>query len=355
VVALSPDRDVSTRRSRGALAAIGLALAWAAGLPSAGCSETGPDAPARTNGCLGLDCPPTDDGGRGPSSSSPPDAAAGFGDPLVGTTKRATLVRGRLRFTEGPLWIGGRLLFTDIPANVIYEAFADGGVAQFRTNSGGANGLAIDNQGNLIACEQVRKRVSKSAPAKGSTPSPIANTFGDQPLNAPNDVIVRSDGNIYFTDPNYSGDPTQDDEAVYRIDPEQAVTRLAHDFEKPNGIALSTDGATLYVVDNGSGKLLQAPVDAGGAVGAFSELATVPGGDGMTVDDANNLYVAGDLGIEVFDRGGNKLGTINVDAKPTNCAFGGADRRTLYITANANENDPKTGLYQIVLNVPGMP
>jgi gluconolactonase len=270
-------------------------------------------------------------------------------------------MRGRFRFTEGPLWIGGRLLFTDIATNTIHETLSDGTVGVFRSNSGGANGLAVDKEGNLIVCEGAGRRVTKSAPTKSATTLAIAETYSEQPLNAPNDVTTRADGNLYFTDPNYSGDPnSQDDEAVYRIDPQGNLSRLTQDFDKPNGIALSPDQNTLYVVDNGAGRLLRGLVDASGAVGAFTEVATVPGGDGMAVDDDGNLYVADDNGIDVFDPGGTKLGTIAVDVKPTNCAFGGADRRTLYITANGTDsgsanNNPKSGLYSIVLNIPGLP
>jgi gluconolactonase len=294
-VALSPHDVTKARLARFRLAAVaaGLAIAWATAAASTGCSETGPDAPGRKNGCIvGVDCAPVADPAARNPDGGPAEAPIVYGDPLAGTTKEATLIRGRFRFTEGPVWVGNRLLFTDPPANLIYETLGDGGIGQFRANSGAANGLAADPSGNLIACEGGRRRVTRSPATRGAPTSSIASTFAEQPLNAPNDVVVRADGNIYFTDPNYSAEPnTQDDEAVYRIDPAQKLTRLAHDFVKPNGIALAPDGATLYVVDNGAGTLLRAPVDSAGAVGAFTELAPAPGGDGMAVDDANNLYV----------------------------------------------------------------
>jgi gluconolactonase len=338
--------------------AIAVLVGASCAIVGAACSLTGPDAPPRESGCIDVGCGSVDGGGTRPpldtgTSTEPPIA---YGDPLEGTSKQATLIKGRFRFVEGPVWIAGRLLFTDAPAGQIHELLIDGGTAPYRNNSNGANGLAIDQLGNLIACEGVGKRLTRATPIKGSPANVIADKYQNQPFNAPNDVVVRVDGNVYFTDPNYSGDPnTQDDEAVYRMAPGGELTRVAHDFNKPNGIALSPDQNTLFVVDNGAGKLLAAPLDGAGAASAFTELADVPGGDGMGVDDAGNLYVADDNGIDVFNRTGKKIGTIAVAVKPTNCAFGGTDRRTLYITANGDQTNPATGLYSIDLNVPGLP
>jgi gluconolactonase len=268
--------------------------------------------------------------------------------PLEGTTKKATLVKGGFGFTEGPVWIGGRLLFSDIDTSTIHELLPDGGTTPFRQSSGKANGNAVDGQGRLLTCEGGNQRVTRSSGAAGAPTTPIAATYDAKPFNAPNDVIVRSDGNVYFTDPKYGGGLSQDDEAVYRIDVAGNVGRVAHDFVKPNGIALSPDGATLYVVDNGSDQLMSAPVDGAGGVGTFTMLAAAAGGDGMAVDDAGNLYVATTGGVKVVRVNGEDLGTIEVAEVPANCTFGGIDRRTLYVTA-------RTGLYSIVLNVPGLP
>ena len=159
------------------------------------------------------------------------------------------------------------------------------------------------------------------------------------------------------TDPD--GGARQDKQAVYRLPPGAATRSGAPDFDfnKPNGIALSPDGNTLYVVDNGAGTRPLCVAQADGTLnGEFAKFADVEGGDGMAVDDRGNLYVAATAGIIVFDKAGagarhhhDRAGT------PSNCTFGGADRKTLYITSNIGGGDAATGLYSIKLNVPGLP
>ncbi len=232
----------------------------------------------------------------------------------------------------------------------------------FRSDTNATNGLAVDREGRLFACEGGQKRVTRSAGTKGAATTPIAESYDGNPFNSPNDVIVRGDGNVYFTDPNYGApeNQTQDAEATYRINPAGNVTRLDFAFERPNGIALSPDGATLYVVDNGAGKLYAGAVGNGGGVPSFAKIADVPGGDGIAVDDAGNLYVAANGGITVLDRSGAPLGIVTVPVKPTNCTFGGADRQTLYVTAGDRPPEggaarAMTGIYSLRLNVPGLP
>jgi gluconolactonase len=348
-----------------------LLTAGAAAAVAVACSETGPDAGPRTNGCISEGC--FDSGTGGDGSTSGPDGGPGtdgaveITDPLVGISPlTATLVKGGLQFTEGPVWIGGRLIFSDVnasPASTLYELLTDGGLGVFRQPAGRANGNAVDPQGRLVTCEsaQGRRRVVRTD-AQLASPQAIASTFNGLGFNEPNDVIVRADGNVYFTDPRYSNDPDggQDKLAVYRLPPGAATDgaqRLAFDFNKPNGIALSPDGNTLYVVDNGDGRLLGASLNADGSLnGAFQKIADTDGGDGMAVDDRGNLYVAATAGILVFDKVGTALGTITIpQGAPSNCTFGGADRKTLFITSNLGGGDAATGLYSIRLNVPGLP
>ena len=348
-------------------------LASAAGaVVAVACSETGPDAGPRSNGCIAQDCfdassaadgsgPGPGPGGDGGGTDSPVEIT----DPLAGITPlTAQLIKGGYQFTEGPVWIGNRLYFSDTGTNRIHQLHPDGGINTFRFNSGRANGNAVDSQGRLVTCEAaVEKRQLTRTDPQLQNPQPIATTFNGASFNEPNDVVVRkSDGSIYFTDPRYQNDPDggQDALAVYRIPPGAGVDqaqRLNFDFDKPNGIALSPDGNTLYVVNNGDGRVLSAALNTDGTVaGGFAKIVDAPGGDGMAVDDRGNLYVAATAGILVFDKTGAPLGTITIpQGAPSNCAFGGGDRKTLFITSNSGNGNAATGLYSIKLNVPGLP
>jgi gluconolactonase len=326
------------------------------------CTTTGPDAAPRTSGCISEGCydssvPLGDSAVNGGTEGGSTDGGpVGFPNPLTGVTLTATLVKGNFKFTEGPVWIGGRLLFGDIQSNptVILQLEADNSTTVFRTPGNGPNGNAVDPQERLVTCESKTTRsVVRSAAMMGAAKTTLASQFGGKPFNSPNDVVVRSDGNVYFTDPDYGADPDaatprQPKQAVFRIDPGGALTQVKEYDTEPNGIALSPNGKKLYVADTTANVVNVWDVAGDGTPSNEAQFATVTAGDGLAVDKAGNVYVAGADGVVVFDNTGASLGTITVPEQPANCTFGNADGKTLYITA-------RTGLYSIRLNVPGLP
>ncbi len=290
----------------------------------------------------------TPDGGGPLPDANVPDAAS-FPDPLAGVPA-ATLIKGGYMFLEGPQWLPAenRLVFSDVQGDRILQlVLPSTEPTDFRNPSGNANGNAIDKNGLLYTCEHGGKRVAKRL-ANGTVET-LVGTFGATTLNSPNDVIVRSDGTVYFTDPNYAGN-TQPKQNVFRLPPGGALVSLDDTLDKPNGIALSPDEKTLYVAV-ASGKIIRKyTLNADGTAGPGTTFATANGTspDGIAVDDAGNLFAATSGGVEVFKSDGRRLGAIMVPMQPANIAFGGADRKTLYVTA-------RTGLYSTRVNIPGPP
>lgn len=276
-------------------------------------------------------------------------------DPLggIGTVEEVATGYG---FAEGPQWheAQGVLLFTDIPGSTIYQ-YAPGGGAptEYRKPSGEANGLAIDGNGSVIAAQHNTHSITRDGVE-------LVSIFENQRLNSPNDVIVADDGTIYFTDPPYglpNGVTAQPFMGVYRLVPPDQLTAEHRGAmtERPNGIGLSPDGKTLYVADTADGKLWAFPVESDGSLGERTMLAQTAGGaDGLAIDRAGNIFVTSNAGIEVFAPDGTRWGAIEVPRKPTNCAFGDADHKTLYITANGGGNNTGT-LYKVRLANPGEP
>ncbi len=266
---------------------------------------------------------------------------------------KAEKVAGDFKFTEGPVWNrAGFLLFSDIPANTIYKWTPGGKAEVFRQPSGNSNGLTYDRQGRFIACEHSNRRVSRTE--RDGKVTALAEAYQGKRLNSPNDVVVRRDGNIYFTDPPYGIPKEQKQElefqGVFRLSPKGELTLIAKDFDRPNGIALSPDEKTLYVDDTTrrhvrAFTLARDGSASGGAV--VADLKVEKGGvDGMKVDAKGNMYVTGPGGVWVFDKAGKHLGTIAVPETPANCAFGDRDYKTLYITA-------RTSLYRVRLPYAG--
>lgn len=254
-----------------------------------------------------------------------------------------------IQFCEGPVWLpDGFLLFSDIPANKILKWQEGGSLTVWREDSGMSNGIALDRQGRLITCEHGNRRVARTEPDGSITV--IAETIGGKKFNSPNDVAVRSDGMMFFTDPNYglSGRPAElTVEAVYRVVPGEEPAQVADGFSKPNGIAFSPDESLLYVADTARAHVRVFQVAADGTLSGGEVFAQMGNPDGMKVDVEGNLYVTSSIGIPVYNPQGERIELIIVPQQPANCGFGDADFKTLYITA-------QTGLYKVRTKFAGM-
>jgi gluconolactonase len=259
---------------------------------------------------------------------------------------------GGFKFTEGPTSdASGNVYFTDQPNDRIMKWSVDGQLTTFLQPAGRANGMCFDRQGRLIACADETNALWR-IDVDRRTVTVLAWQYEGRPLNGPNDVWVAPNGDLYFTDPYYQRpwwkhkEPPQPGQHVYRLSADgQRLTRVADDLQQPNGITGSPDGKTLYVADIRAGRTYAYDIQPDGSL-ANKRLFCEAGSDGMTIDAAGNLYLTG-RGVLVFDRTGKRLGTIEVPENWTaNVAFGGPDRRTLFITAS-------TGLYSIRTRFPG--
>jgi gluconolactonase len=256
-------------------------------------------------------------------------------------------------FTEGPVWFADHdiLLWSDIPANRIMRLAPDGSVSVFRSDSNHTNGNTRDRQGRLVSCEHSSRRVTRTE--IDGTITVLADRFEGKPLNSPNDVVVHSDGSVWFTDPDYGirlhipdGAKQQPGDYVYRIDPTTGeLSAVVRDFDKPNGLAFSPDERTLYVADSaitdGPGKnshIRRFDVNADGSLGGGEVFATTRGvPDGMRVDVEGNVWASAGAKIDVYAPDGALLGQVaDFPAPVTNLTFGGRDRDRIFVTAGGS-------------------
>ncbi|NNE91260.1 MAG: DUF1080 domain-containing protein [Verrucomicrobiales bacterium] len=240
-----------------------------------------------------------------------------------------TLADG-FKFTEGPaLGPDGRIYFNDIPneRTHVYDP-ETGKTSVFREPSGRANGLFFSPNGSLIACEGGNRKVTIQS---GDKIEVLAESFDGKKLNSPNDLVIDSIGGIYFTDPRYGkrDDMEMDVEAVYYIDRKNKVTRVAGDLTKPNGLIFSPDFKTLYIADPGAETIWAYDVTGDGKIGNKRKFAPV-GSDGMTVDQAGNIYVTFKGEVIAFNKDGREVGRVKPPEAPANCLLVGT---TMYITA----------------------
>ena len=291
-------------------------------------------------------------------------------DALIAGDTRPERLAGGFMFTEGPLWRpDGVLWFSDIPANVVRQWAPDGTVSEILRPGGydgkdlppgfiGPNGATAGPDGSVVLCQHGNRRVVRIDRQRRVTP--IVDRFDGRRFNSPNDVVFHTSGRMYFTDPPY-GLPRQDEDPAKELPwngvfmlAEGTLTPLATNHTRPNGLAFSPDERTFYLANSDRGRRYWMRYDVAadgtlrdGVVFADVSSAPEPGlPDGLKIDSLGNIYATGPGGIWVFNPGGRHLGTIVLPELPANVAWGDADWRTLYITA-------ETSLYRLRLQVPG--
>ncbi|HNQ74320.1 MAG TPA: SMP-30/gluconolactonase/LRE family protein [Verrucomicrobiota bacterium] len=271
---------------------------------------------------------------------------------VVAPDARLEKLAGGFAFTEGPTADAeGSVFFTDQPNDRIMKWHATTGLTTFLQPSGRANGMFFDARGNLIACADEKTALWHITPDKQITV--ITNAFRGRALNGPNDVWVRRDGSLFFTDPFYKREwwnydkPPQDTEQVYFLSADrQELRRVTTDLVQPNGLIGTPDGKTLFVADIRAQKTWAYDITPAGNL-ANKRLRCAMGSDGITLDTEGNLYLTGGKGVTVMDPTGKQIDLIAVPEPWTaNVSFGGSDHRTLFITASK-------GLYAIRLKFQG--
>jgi gluconolactonase len=313
---------------------------------SAGMAGTAGDS-AGSSGSAGTGGGSNLHGGASGAFVCPPNP--GTGDPLAGMSAITTISAPTMTqpsffaFVEGPVWIAsvGKLFFSDNAGSPerIWQ-LTPGMTPSVFFEGSGSNGLAIDGDDQLIVTDQVGNRITRVDPTASSPSHMLITAAGSKP----NDIIVRSDGNIYFTAPNGGGT------GFYRVDPSGMRTGPRTEVNAPNGIVLSPDENTLYVGDVGNRSITAFTIAADGSIGeSGTPFATTVNAttDGMCVDCAGNVYAGTQNGVEVFSSTGMPRGTVMV-GEASNCTFGGADRRTLYVTS-------RSVIKAVTLAIPGLP
>lgn len=279
---------------------------------------------------------------------------------VVGEAVEIERLAGGFAFTEGPIWHHreGHLIFSDMPGDRMRRWRPDGTVETFRHPANMANGNAYDRGGRIVTCEHATSRVTRTE--RDGTITVLASHYDGKELNSPNDVVVKSDGGIYFTDPGfgrveYYGLPRPqelDFQGVYRVEPDgTGPTLLADDFGQPNGLCFSRDERRLWVNDTARGHIRLFRVETDGTLSGGGVWAELTGGgkgvaDGLKIDAEENLYCAGPGGIHVFDQEAVCLGVILVPEIVANFTWGGPEMADIFMTAS-------TSLYRCRSRTPG--
>jgi gluconolactonase len=279
-------------------------------------------------------------------------------DGVVAAGTAIELIKEGFQGTEGPISLpDGSVIFTEGQANRITRISADSTIATYIENSGGANGLAFNSAGELVAVQTTKPGIAVIAPADKQRV--LVDSYQGAPLNRPNDLVVDKRGGVYFTDPGARPEPGQPagKTAIYYLSPQGKLNQLATDIGRPNGIQLSPDEKTLYVANTYGEHVLAYEVKSDGTVGARRDFAKLEGfkqteqgwssgADGLAVDAKGRLYVASSAGVQVFDAKGQALGVIPLPKAPQNLAFAGKDKKTLYVVGRGSA-------YRIATLTPG--
>jgi gluconolactonase len=264
-------------------------------------------------------------------------------------------------FTEGPVWhpYEKHLTFSDMPGDHMRRWTAAGGMTTFRKPSNKANGNTYDRAGRMLSCEHATSRVTRTEP--DGTITVLATHYRDKELNSPNDIVVKSDGRIYFTDPTYGRMPHYgveravqlDFRGLYRVEEDgSGLTLLASDFGQPNGLCFSRDDKRLFVNDTERGHIRAFDVGADGLLAGGAVWAEVTGSgngapDGMKLDRDGNLYCCGPGGLHVLSPNARSLGVIQTPEVVANFTWGDDDFRSIFLTAS-------TSLYRVRTKTPGV-
>lgn len=265
--------------------------------------------------------------------------------PGIGQIGAPVEVASGFKFTEGPAADGqGNIYFTDIPENKILKLTADGKIEVFTDESNHANGLMFNAVGALVACEMDGQLVAWNPQTKERRT--LVDGYGETRFNACNDLVIDKAGGVYFTDPGFRApDPLpQGTHAVYYADRNGKVTRLIDDLPNPNGVILSPNEKTLYVIPTGQAEMMAYTIESPGKIGAgqvFCKLKQKEGeegrgGDGLTIDTEGNLYITSGLGLQVFNPQGELLGIIELPQQPANVTFTGEKNNVLLATCRSS-------------------
>ena len=289
---------------------------------------------------------------------------------LIDPNAEVRLIRGDFGFVEGPVWVGDRLIFSDIPNDTLHVySPKTGQVGVYRTPSHNTNGNTVDPDGHLVSCEHGTRVVAVTEPALNGERRVIAETFENEGkrvrFNSPNDVQVHPETRaIFFTDPPWGLDRGQWQTAmeygeasgpygggrwVFRLDPgADSAVPVAKDFNRPNGLCFSPDAQTLYIADDGERHIRKFAVNDDGTLAGGDVFCAIDQGvpDGIRCDSIGNVWSTAADGVQVFAPDGRRLGKVLCPESPANCRFGGEGYRTLFMTA-------RTGLYAVETLVAG--